>query len=74
MKCQNKTNITLALPVELLILLWEWEKNYPQKNAEECKHKMKKTKMTKFTEAELTSESDSVFESDTELELKSDFK
>ena len=30
--------------------------------------------MTKFTEAELKSESDSVFESDTQLELKSDFK
>ena len=41
-------------------------KNYLQVYLEECKHKMKKTKMTKF--------SDSEFESDIELELKSDFR
>ena len=35
---------------------------------EECKYRIKKTKMTKFIEAELKSE----LESDIELELKSD--
>ena len=38
----------------------------------ECKYKMEKTKMTKFIEAELESESESELESDIELELKSD--
>ena len=46
--------------------------NYAQLYLEECKCRMKKTKMTKFTEADLVSESESQFESDTELELKSD--
>ena len=36
-----------------------WKKNYPQVYLEECKYKMKKTKITKFTEAELESESES---------------
>ena len=48
------------------------EKNYPQVYLEECKHRMKKTKMTKFIEAELESESESELESNIELELKSD--
>ena len=48
------------------------KKNYPQVYLEECKYKIKKAKMTKFTEAELKWESDSVLESDIELELKSD--
>ena len=48
------------------------KKNYPQVYLEECKYKIKKTKMTKFIEAELKWESDSVLESDIELELKSD--
>ena len=39
---------------------------------EECKYRIKKTKMTKFIEAELESESESELESDIELELKSD--
>ena len=34
------------------------KKNYPQVYSEECKHKMKKTKMTKFIEVELESESE----------------
>ena len=34
--------------------------------------RMKKAKMTKFIKAEIESESESVFESDIELELKSD--
>ena len=44
------------------------KKNYPQIYLEECKYRMKKTKMTKFKEAELDSEPKS--ESDIELELK----
>ena len=48
------------------------KKNYPQVYLEECKCKMKKTKMTKFINAELESESES--ESDIELELKSKLK
>ena len=46
------------------------KKNYLQVYLEECKYRMKKTKMTKFIEAELESESESELESDTELELK----
>ena len=46
--------------------------NYPQVYLEECKYRMKKTKMTKLIEAELESESESELESDIELELKSD--
>ena len=50
------------------------KKNYPQVYLEECKYRMKKTKMTKFIKAELESESDlkSDLASDVELELKSD--
>ena len=48
------------------------KKNYLQVYLEECKYRMKKTKMTKFIEAELESESESELESDIELELKSD--
>ena len=48
------------------------KKNYPQVYLEECKYRMKKTKMTKFIEAKLESESESELESDIELELKSD--
>ena len=47
-------------------------KNYPQVYLEECKYRMKKTKMTKFIEAELKSESELELESDIELESKSD--
>ena len=42
------------------------KKNYLQVYLEECKHRMKKKKMTKFTEAELESESESESDSDTE--------
>ena len=48
------------------------KKNYPQVYLEECKYRTKKTKMTKFIEAELKSESELELESDIELELKSD--
>ena len=47
------------------------KRNYPQVHLEECKYRMKKTKMVKFIEAELESESESGLESDIELELKS---
>ena len=46
------------------------EKNYLQVYLEECKYRMKKTKMTKLIEAELESES----ESNIELELKSELE
>ena len=44
------------------------KKNYPQVYLEECKYKIKKTKMTKLVETEPKSEweSDSGLESDTE--------
>ena len=48
------------------------KKNFLQVYLEECKYRMKKTKMTKFIEAELESESESELKSDIELELKSD--
>ena len=49
------------------------KKNYLQVYLEECRYRMKKTKMTKFIEAELEleSESESELESDIESELKS---
>ena len=50
------------------------KKNYPQVYLEECKYRMKKTKMTKFIEAELESESESELESDIELKLKSELE
>ena len=50
------------------------KKNYLQVYLEECKYKMKRTKMTKLIEAELESESESKLESNIELELKSDPK
>ena len=50
------------------------KKNYPQVYLEECKYKIKKTKMTKFLEAGLESESTLELESDVELELKSELK
>ena len=48
--------------------------NYPQVYLEECKYRMKKTKMAKLIEAELESESESELESDIELELKSELE
>ena len=53
-----------------MILLWEWKKkNYPQVYLEDCEYKIKKTKMTKFINTELGSESESESESSIELEL-----
>ena len=52
------------------------KKNYLQVYLEECRYRMKKTKMTKFIEAELEleseSESESELESVIELEIKSE--
>ena len=50
------------------------KKNYPQVYLEECKYRTKKTKMTKFIEAELELESEPESESDIELELKSELE
>ena len=50
------------------------KKNYPHVYLEECKYKIKKTKMTKFINTELESESESELESDTELESKSELE
>ena len=47
------------------------KKNYLQVYSEECKHRRKKTKMTKFTETVLKSESESQLKSGIESELKS---
>ena len=46
------------------------KKNYPQVYLEECKYKMKKTKIAKFITAELESESEPELES--ELDSKSE--
>ena len=48
------------------------KKNYPPAYLEDCKYRVKKTKMTNFTKAESESESES--ESDIELELKSELE
>ena len=48
------------------------KKNYLQVYLEECRYRMKNTKMTKFIEAELELESESELESVIELELKSE--
>ena len=50
------------------------KKNHLQVYLEECKYRTKKTKTTKFIEAELKSESESELESDIELELKSELE
>ena len=48
------------------------KKNYPQVYLEQCKYKIKKTKMTNFIKIELESESESELEPDIEFELKSE--
>ena len=54
------------------------KKNYPQFYLEECKYRMKKTKMIKFIKVELESEpeseSESELESDNEVEFKSELE
>ena len=46
------------------------KKNYPQVYLEECKHKIKKTKTSKFINTELESDSGSELESGTELKSR----
>ena len=48
------------------------KKNYPQVFLEECKYRMKKTKITKFINAELETDSDSESKSESDSESKSD--
>ena len=48
------------------------KKNYLQVCLEECTYRMRKTKMTKFIEAEIKSKSESRVKSEIELEVKSD--
>ena len=64
-KCPKETNITLELTLLFFILLRKLKEKYPQVYLEECKYKIKRTKMDKFINIELKSESES--ESDTEL-------
>ena len=45
------------------------KKNYPQVFLEECKHKIKKTKTSKFINTELESESESESESTSDAKL-----
>ena len=67
MKCQKNINTCITCITIDSVMRME-KKHYPQVYLEECKYRIKKTKMTKFIEAELKSE----LESDIELELKSD--
>ena len=46
------------------------KKNYPQVYLEECKHKIKKTKMTNFMKAELESDLNSEWESELESDIE----
>ena len=71
MKCQKNINTCITCITIDSVMRME-KKHYPQVYLEECKYRIKKTKMTKFIEAELESESESELESDIELELKSD--
>ena len=48
------------------------KRNYPQVYLEECKYKVKKTKMTKFINTELSSDSES--ESGAEKESQSELE
>ena len=69
MKYQKKTNIA-CITIDSVMKMEK--KNYPPAYLEDCKYRVKKTKMTNFTKAELESESES--ESDIELELKSELE
>ena len=71
MKCQKNINTCITC-ITIDSVMWMEKKHYPQVYLEECKYRIKKTKMTKFIEAELESESEPELESDIELELKSD--
>ena len=73
MKCQKKKKYyTFIASITIDSVMRMNKKNCPQIYLEEWKYRMKKAKMTKYIKAEIESESESVFESDIELELKSD--
>ena len=76
-KIPKKACIRLACITTESVMIIE-KKNYPQFYLGECKYRVKKTKITKFIEAELESvsepESESELESDIELQLKSDLE
>ena len=65
MKYKKKAHYTCIACITIDSVMRIGKKNYPQVYLEGCKHRMKKTRMTKFIEAELKSES----ESDIELEV-----
>ena len=46
------------------------KKNYPQDFLEECKYKIKKTKVSKFISTELESESESVSQSESKRDAE----
>ena len=69
---KEKMHYTCIACITIDFVMRMEKKNYLQVYLEECKYRMKKTKMTKFIEAELESESES--ESDIELELKSELE
>ena len=75
MKYQKKsTHYTCIACITIDSVMRMEKNNYPQVYLEECKYRMKKTKMTKFIEAELESGSGLELESDFELELRSELK
>ena len=56
-----------------MILLWKRKKkNYPEVYLEECKYRIKKTKMPKFINTNLKSEAE--LESDSKIESKSELE
>ena len=72
MKCQKEWTLRLHCLYNYWFCYENGKKSYPQIYLEECKYKIKKTKMTDFIMVELESESES--ESDTELKLKSELE
>ena len=67
-----KENVDYACRACITIVMRMEKNNYRKVYLEECKYKIKKTKMSNFVKAELDSESESELESETELESKSD--
>ena len=72
-KCQKKTYTNTCIAyITIDSVMKIRKKNYPKVYLEEYKYKIEKIKMSKFMEAELKSESESVLES--ELESDSELK
>ena len=63
-------NCTVCITIDSVMKMEK--KNYPQVYLEECKYRMKKTKMSKFINTELESESQSQSELESDTKLKSD--